>query len=176
MQATSSGEFPAITSMELRGVRGWRLRLERADRQVTALLAKHSITLLRVAIGLVYVWFGVLKFFPGTSPAEPLVHATMAQFVPMALFLPFLALWETFIGVSFIIGRWPRITIALMLLQMGGAMSSILFASDRLWVSFPFVWTLEGQYVFKDIILVSAALVIGATARGGRLHSRPDHK
>ena len=40
-------------------------------------------------------------------------------------------------------------------------------------VKFPFIWTLEGQYVFKDVVLIAVALTIGATVRGGGLVSSP---
>lgn len=136
------------------------------------MLAKHSLLLLRVSIGIVFVWFGALKLVPGLSPAEPLIRAAIT-FLPMNLFLPFLAIWEIAIGLGFITGKFQRLTIILLLLQMGGAMSPLLLAPDRIWVQFPFQWTLEGQYVFKDIILISAGLVIAATVRGGGLVADP---
>ncbi|MCC7209310.1 MAG: hypothetical protein IT323_18510, partial [Anaerolineae bacterium] len=69
-------------------------------------------------------------------------------------------------------GKGKRIVLLLLLMQMVGAMSPLVLAPERLWTAFPLVWTLEGQYVFKDIILVSAALVIGAANRGGGLSAR----
>jgi uncharacterized membrane protein YkgB len=142
------------------------------DKRVTGWLAQHSLTLLRVSIGIVFVWFGALKLVPGMSPAEPLIRAAIT-FLPMDLFLPFLAAWEIAIGIGFITGKFTRLTIILLLMQMGGAMSPIVLAPERMWVQFPYQWTLEGQYVFKDIILISAALVIAATVRGGGIVSDP---
>lgn len=147
-------------------------RFNSVDKTVTSMLAKHSLLLLRVSIGIVFVWFGALKLVPGLSPAEPLIRAAIT-FLPMNLFLPFLAIWEIAIGLGFITGKFQRLTIILLLLQMGGAMSPLLLAPDRIWVQFPFQWTLEGQYVFKDIILISAGLVIAATVRGGGLVADP---
>jgi uncharacterized membrane protein YkgB len=131
------------------------------DARLIRLARRYGITLLRISVGIVFVWFGALKLVPGLSPAEPLIRATL-PFLPMNLFLPILAIWEMAIGVGFIIGRWPRVTIALMLLQMGGAMSPIFLAPEMIFQQFPFVWTLEGQYVFKDIILIAAGIVISA--------------
>ena len=147
-------------------------RFNGVDKTVTGLLAKHSLTLLRISMGIVFVWFGALKLIPGMSPAEPLIRATIT-FLPMDLFLPFLAVWEMAIGLGFITGKFQRVTIILLLMQMGGAMSPLVLAPDRLWEVVPFQWTLEGQYVFKDIILIAAALVIAATVRGGGLVSDP---
>jgi uncharacterized membrane protein YkgB len=147
-------------------------QFETVDKRITRFLARHSLTILRVALGVVFVWFGALKLIPGASPAEPLIRATIT-FLPMELFLPFLAIWEMAIGVGFMSGKFQRVVILLLLAQMGGAMSPLVLAPDRLWVQFPFQWSLEGQYVFKDIILIAAALVIGATVRGGGLTSDP---
>ncbi|MCA0457942.1 MAG: DUF417 family protein [Chloroflexi bacterium] len=148
-------------------------RIENVDRSVTRLLAKHSLTLLRISVGIVFVWFGALKFFPGMSPAEPLIRQSIT-FLPMDLFLPFLAAMEVFIGICYIVGgRMQRLGVILMLGQMAGAMSPLVLRPDLIWSQFPFVWTLEGQYVFKDIVLISVALVIGATVRGGGLIASP---
>lgn len=147
-------------------------RINTVDKLVTAWLAQHSLTLLRISVGIVFFWFGALKLIPGLSPAEPLIRASIT-FLPMNLFLPFLAIWEMVIGLGFITGKFKRITILLLLAQMGGAMSPIVLTPDRIFTHFPYALTLEGQYVIKDIILISAALVIGATVRGGNLISDP---
>lgn len=150
-------------------------RFNSADKRVTRLLARHSLLLLRISIGIVFVWFGALKLTPGMSPAEPLIRAAY-DFLPDVLMGPFLlmiAVLEIVIGVGFITGKFQRLTVILLLGQMAGAMSPILLAPDRMWQSFPFIFTLEGQYVVKDIILISAGLVIGATVRGGGLTSDP---
>ena len=134
------------------------------DAEFILWMRRHSVMLLRIAIGLVYVWFGALKLFPGLSPAEPLIKGAYA-FLPANLMQPFIAFigaFEVVIGILFMYGRLPRITTVLMLMQMGGAMSPIVLAPHLIWASFPAVYTLEGQYVFKDIILIAAALVISA--------------
>ncbi len=142
--------------------------LQTVDLTIVRWLQRYGITLLRISVGIIFVWFGALKLVPGLSPAEPLIRALMPDAVENFA-LPMIGLMEVVIGVGYIVGRYLRIIIILNLLQMAGAMSPLLFVPDRLWVSFPFVWTLEGQYVIKDIILVSAALVIGSTVRGARL-------
>lgn len=136
-------------------------------------LSKHSLTILRISIGIVFLWFGTLKLVPGLSPAEPLIRSAI-WFLPMSYFMPFLAFWEMVIGLGFVSGKFMRVTIILLLLQMGGAMSPLILSPDRIWNTFPFALTFEGQYVVKDIILISAGLVIGATVRGGRLTSESE--
>lgn len=148
-------------------------QVENLDRSATRLLARYSLTVLRITIGIVFVWFGALKFFPGMSPAEHLIRESIT-FLSMDWFLPFLAVLEVTIGVCYILGgKFLRVAVILMLGQMAGAMSPMVLRPDLIWAKFPFVWTLEGQYVFKDIVLIAVALTIGATVRGGGLISSP---
>lgn len=143
-------------------------RLDRLDWNVTHWMAANGITLLRISLGVVFIWFGALKLVPGLSPAEDLVRTTL-PFLPMSLFLPFLALWEIVIGLGFITGKFLRLTILLLFLQMPGTISPVFLQPDRVWSIFPFGLTLEGQYIVKNMVLISAGLVIGATVRGGGL-------
>ncbi len=143
-------------------------QFERIDEAVTRWMAKHGPVLLRISMGIVFFWFGALKLIPGLSPAENLIRVTL-PFLPMNLFLPTLALWEMLIGLGFITGKFLRVTILLLFLQMPGTVSPMLLRPDLVFTQFPFGLTLEGQYIVKNLVLMSAALVIGALVRGGRL-------
>lgn len=136
-------------------------------------MARNGITLLRISMGVVFIWFGALKLVPDLSPAEPLIRETI-DFIPMAIFLPLLAIWEIAIGLGFITGKFMRLTILLLFLQMPGTISPMFLRPDLVFTSFPFGLTLEGQYIVKNLVLVSAALVIGSTVRGGRLSAEHD--
>lgn len=149
---------------------GLNSRLDQLDRAATRLMARYGLRLLAISMGLVFVWFGALKLV-GMSPAEPLIRATL-NFLPSSLVSPLivlLAIWEVAIGIGFLSGKARLVVLIMLLMQMAAAMSPLILAPERLWEIFPFVWTLEGQYVFKDIILISAGLVIGAAHRGGGL-------
>ncbi len=148
----------------------WQQRFDQLDQQITKWMAAHGIALLRISLGVVFFWFGALKLVPGLSPAEGLIRATLT-FVPMEIFLPMLAVWEMAIGLGFITGRMMRLTILLLFLQMPGTLSPLALRPDLVWNQFPLGLTLEGQYIVKNLVLISAALVIGATVRGGRLTS-----
>jgi uncharacterized membrane protein YkgB len=143
------------------------------DTAITGWMARNGITLLRISMGIVFFWFGALKLVPGLSPAEHLVRETVT-FLPMNLFLPFLAVWEMAIGLGFIANRFMRLTILLLFLQMPGTISPVFLRPDLVWTAFPFALTLEGQYIVKNLVLISAALVVGATVRGGGLTSDPE--
>lgn len=138
---------------------------ELADVRITRWMAVHGIRLLRVTLGVVFLWFGALKLVPGLSPAEDLVR-NVVPLIPGDLFVPVLGVWEILIGVGFLAGRALRVTILLLFLQMPGTLLPVLVLPERVFTAFPFGLTLEGQYIVKNLVLLSAALVIGATVRG----------
>ncbi len=152
-------------------------RLNRLDMRITEWMARHGVALLRIAVGIVYLWFGALKFFPGLSPAQDLATRTIDLLtfglVPSAISLPLLAAWECVIGLGMITGKFMRATILLLLLQMTGTVLPMFFFPSETFIHFPYSPTLEGQYIIKNLVLVSAALVIGATVRGGRVVADP---
>jgi uncharacterized membrane protein YphA (DoxX/SURF4 family) len=148
-----------------------RTLFDKTDTRVTRWMARYGMTLLRVSVGIVFFWFGVLKFFPSLSPAQDLATRTISTLtfgiVPPEVSLPVLAAWECLIGLGLITGRFMRATILLLLMQMLGTITPLFLFPGETWTAFPYAPTLEGQYIIKNIVLVSAALVIGATVRGG---------
>ena len=135
------------------------------------------MTLLRISVGLVYLWFGVLKFVPGLSPAQDLAARTIAALsvglVPGSVSVPLLALLETTVGLGLVTGRYLRATLLLLLVQMAGTVTPLLLFPRETFTAFPLAPTLEGQYIIKNVVLVSAAILIGATVRGGLLIADP---
>jgi uncharacterized membrane protein YphA (DoxX/SURF4 family) len=148
-------------------------RLVAFDRSLTRWMARHGIVLLRVSVGIVFFWFGVLKFFPDVSAAQDLAARTIEVLtfglVPPAVALPVLALWEVLIGLGLITGLFMRATLLLLFVQMLGTVTPLFIFPAETWTTFPIVPTLEGQYIIKNMVLVSAGIVIGATVRGGDL-------
>ncbi len=137
-------------------------------------LVRYSLTALRVSVGAVFLGFGVLKYFPGVSPAEDLAIKTTDQLtfglVPGSIAIVAIATLECFIGLCFLSGRWMRLAIWLLAAEFIGILSPIVLLTGRLFSGPHHAPTLEGQYVLKDIILVTAGMVIAAaTFRGGRL-------
>ena len=82
--------------------------------------------------------------------------------------LPILATWECTIGMGLLSGRFLKVTL-LLFTQMAGTFLPLAFFPHETFKVFPFIPTLEGQYIIKNLVLVSAGLVIGATVRGGAL-------
>ena len=149
----------------------------RADAHITEWMARSGVRFTRVALGFVFFWFGVLKFFPGLSSAETLAGRTIETLtfglVPPPVSLPVLALWECAIGLGLIAGVALRLTLLLLFLQMPGTLTPLFLFPQETWARFPLVPTLEGQYIIKNLVLVGAGIVVGATVRGGRLIADP---
>ena len=146
---------------------------KKIDQSVTSWMAGTGLIFLRVGLGVIFLWFGVLKFFPGLSPAENLVRNTVYFFDP-DIFIPVLAAWEALIGVGLITGKFMRLTLLLLFLQMPGTALPLLILPDVVWNIFPYGLTIEGQYIVKNLVLLGAGLVLGGTVRGGRINPDPD--
>lgn len=147
------------------------------DARITRTLASLSVPVLRIALGVVFFWFGVLKFFPNLSPAEELAARTIETItfgaVQSNVSLPVLAAWECLIGIGLIAGRFLRATLALLALQMLGTFLPLVLFPEETFTVFPIAPTLEGQYIIKNVVLLGAAIVVGATVRGGRVEPEP---
>jgi uncharacterized membrane protein YkgB len=147
------------------------------DVGITSWMARYGIVLLRVSLGVVFLWFGALKFFPGLSPAEGLAVRTIERLtfglIPAHTALLLLAAWESLIGLGLIFGVFMRATLLLLFAQMIGTISPVFFFPQEVFTVIPYAPTLEGQYIIKNLVIVSAALVIGATVRGGAVVADP---
>ena len=134
-------------------------------------LAAHSITVLRVSLGLVFLTFAAFKFVPGASPAEDLAVATVGKLtfglVTGSLALLLTAVTETVSGLTLLTGRFVKVGLLVLAGALAGIMSPLVLFPDQMWSgNGP---TLTGQYVFKDIVLAAAGLVVAAHALGARL-------
>jgi uncharacterized membrane protein YkgB len=142
--------------------------LDAIDRQIDQFMRRWGIAALRTSLAVIFIWFGILKPL-GLSPAAPMVLATVA-WLPVGdpeLWLDLIGWWEVLIGVTFLFRGTVRLAIALLALQMVGTFLPLLilpgvtFQPGR----FPYAPTMEGQYVIKNLLIISAALVVGGTAR-----------
>jgi len=150
---------------------------DRIDTALTTWMARNGIRFLRISLGVVFLWFGVLKFFPGLSPAQTLAGNTIS-ILSFGLFTPelavfILAVWECLIGIGLIAGYLLRATLLLLWLQMLGTITPLFLFPEQCFTVVPIAPTLEGQYIIKNLVLVTAGLVIGATVRGDRFTARP---
>jgi putative oxidoreductase len=138
-------------------------------------LSTHSITILRISLGLVFLVFASFKFVSGASPAEELAIATVGKLtfgmVTGSAALLLTALTETVIGITLLTGRFVKVGLVVMAGALVGILSPLVLFPDQMWSgNGP---TLTGQYVFKDIVLAAAGLVVAAHALGARLRRTP---
>jgi len=124
----------------------------------------QSPTFLRLALGLVYFHFGVLKFYPDLSPAELIATQTVmnvsfhyldAQTAQFAL-----AILETVIGLGLILNVFPRITFILFLMHMIGTFLPLVLLPELTFKIAPLAPNIEGQYIFKNIVFVAAGWTV----------------
>lgn len=133
------------------------------DRRIAGWMQAHGIQALRVSLAVVFIWFGVLKPL-NLSPASELVARTV-YWVDPKWFVPFLGWWEVLIGVCLLVRPLVRVAILLLFLQMPGTVLPLFIVPEACWVKVPYAPTLEGQYIIKNLVLISAALVVGGTVR-----------
>jgi uncharacterized membrane protein YkgB len=150
-------------------------RFDSLDGRITAWMARHGVTLTRLALGLVFLWFGAIKIVPGWSPAADLAVRTIDRLtfgmVGPETALPVLAAWESAIGLGLLTGKLLRATLFLLFVQMLGTLTPLVIFPSETFVAFPYAPTLEGQYIVKNLVLVTAGIVVGATVRGGQLRA-----
>jgi len=136
---------------------------ERADAVVADRMARWGRPTLRLALGIVFVWFGALKLF-GVSPAADLVAATVYWFPP-ELFVPVLGVWEVLIGACLLYRPLIRLGVLLLFLQMPGTFLPLVLLPDVTFGTAPYALTVEGQYIVKNLVIIGAALVVGGSVR-----------
>ncbi|MFP4489098.1 MAG: DoxX family membrane protein [Bacteroidales bacterium] len=145
-------------------------RFDKLDRSVTAWMAGRGLTLLRWSIGLIFLWFGLLKYFEGLSPAQDLAIKTISivtfGLIPDALIIYGLATLEVLIGLGLIFNIFMRITLLLLFFQMAGTFLPVFLLPGEVFNVFPYSLSLEGQYIVKNIVIISAGILLGATVRG----------
>lgn len=126
---------------------------------------------LQASLAIIFVWFGILKPLR-LSPAEPLVLKTVAwmPLVSPETWLAVIGWWEVAIGISFLHHATLRVAIGLLALQMAGTFMPLVVLPEATFQPgrYPYAPTMEGQYIIKNLLILSAALVVGGTVRESR--------
>ncbi len=139
-------------------------KIETVESSVIDWMSVRGILLLRVSISVVFFWFGFQKFFPGISSAEDIATRTIDVvsfgLVKAPYSMPILAGWESLIGLGFLTGKYLRFTVALLYLQMAGTLFPLFIFPEETFFLVPVVPTLEGQYIIKNIVIITATMVI----------------
>lgn len=138
-------------------------KIENLDYMITRWMYVYGKPLLRVSLAIVFIWFGALKIFLD-SPAQGLIAATVYWFDPL-IFIPVLGVWEVFIGIFMLWRKTIRLALILLIFQMPGTFLPIVVLPEVVFESFPFDLTNEGQYIIKNLVIISAAIVAGGSIR-----------
>jgi putative oxidoreductase len=136
-------------------------RLQAIDTRILHILNRSALPMLRVSLAIVFLWFGGLKI-AGETPVSELVANTVYWLDP-SWFVPLLGVLELIVGVGLLLGRALRLVLALFVLQMLGTFLVLVVQPD---IAFqeanPLLLTTEGEFVIKNLVLLSAGLLIGS--------------
>lgn len=140
--------------------------LYRFDSTTITLAKRVLIPAIRFSLFVVYFWFGILKLV-GSSPANPLVANLLEKTLPFLTFEQFIigfGIYEILIGILFLIPKMEKIAVALLLPHMIMTTGPLVFLPQITWQSM-FTPTLEGQYIIKNMLIISGALAIIANQK-----------
>ncbi len=125
---------------------------------------RHIIDFLRISIGICYVWFGMLKFFPHLSPAEDLAGQTITLLtfglVQPPLSLNLLAIWEVGVGLMFMSNRLMHFALWAMFTHMICTLTPAFLIPEAFFTHFPYGLTLVGQYIIKNFVFIAVAIAL----------------
>ncbi len=151
--------------------RRW-ISLSEIERRVAALMRPFSLPLLRVSLGVVFIWFGALKVINAT-PVATLVAGTM-PWVDPAWFVPLLGAIEVVVGLALIAGRRLTAVSCILVGHLAGTFLVLLMQPQ---VAFqhgnPLLLTTEGEFVVKNVVLISAGIVLASRPRTRRPVEEP---
>jgi uncharacterized membrane protein YphA (DoxX/SURF4 family) len=122
------------------------------------------VNLIRIFLGVNFLWFGMLKFFPGVSPAETLATMTInvltfgliAPIVSMKL----LALWEVLVGIGFLSGQFIPFFVRIFMIHMVLTFTPLFFFPELCFTHPPFALTIVGQYIIKNLVFIASGIAI----------------
>lgn len=139
------------------------MNIKTLDLKIIDWLRRSYLPVARAAIFIIYFYFGVLKLL-GDSPATPLAHALVEKTGGAShfhLLFMVLAIYECVIGVLFLFPRLTRIVIPLLFIHMVIVCSPLFLVPDLAFTK-PFVPTLEGQYIIKNVAIIALAIGVAA--------------
>ncbi len=140
------------------------------EERLARVIRPFSLTALRLSLGVVFIWFGALKVFDAT-PVADLVAKTV-PFLDRDWFVPALGAVEVALGVALLVGRYLTIVSAVLVGHLAGTFLVLVTQPD---IAFdngnPLMLTTIGEFVVKNVVLISAALVLASRLRGRDLGS-----
>jgi len=155
MQTSNPSKLPVRNSTEK--------LFEHLDQTIAKYMDRWGISLVKTSFAIIFFWFGILKPM-GWSAAIPMVKATVAwlPFLEPEIWVYIIGWWEVAIGILFLFQKTIRLAIALLFLQMFGTFMPLIVLPEIVYQNSNILLpTMEGQYIIKNIMIISAALVVG---------------
>jgi uncharacterized membrane protein YkgB len=126
--------------------------------------SRYTVPLLRISLGVVYIWFGALKVADAT-PVGQLVAKTV-PFLPEKFFVPALGVFEVLLGVALIVGRYLGIVALLMVAHLAGTFLVLVTQPQEAFMNGnPLVLSMTGEFVMKNVVLITAGLLLATRPR-----------
>ena len=138
--------------------------VDAGERALVAFTSKHGVAILRVALAIVFIWFGALKVL-GVSPVEELV-TKVVFWVPKVAALQVLGWTEIFVGVALLFRFATRLSMALFFVHMPGTFLVLVLHPELAFQhGNPLLLTTIGEFVLKNIVLLAAGTLLLGTMR-----------
>jgi putative oxidoreductase len=136
------------------------------EQRAVALLRRVGVPLLRISLGVVFVWFGALKI-ANVTPVGDLVAGTL-PFVDPVWFVPFLGGVEVALGLGLLLGRAITVISAVLVGHLCGTFLVLVMQPELAFQNGnPLLLTTIGEFVVKNVVLIAAALVLAARLHHG---------
>ncbi|MFP3984119.1 MAG: hypothetical protein ACLFV2_10570 [Desulfurivibrionaceae bacterium] len=135
--------------------------IDNIDKKIFEVFYKHGHSVHRVSLGLIFIWFGLLKPFGAKTTTSLLAHTI--YFFPPEYILPLLGWWEVAIGLTLLFSKLVKYSIILQFIRIPGTILAFFIHPEICFVDFPYVPSPEGQYLIKDIIILFAGIAIAGT-------------
>lgn len=133
---------------------------EMIEEKFIVFLQKWGVRLLRISLGIIFLWFGALKVFQ-VSPVEDLV-TSVYSFLPSFQLMLLLGVIESVIGLGLIFKINLKLILPVLWIQMAGTFLSFVLLPSRFFIDGNILLlTTEGEFIVKNLVLISAGMVIG---------------
>jgi uncharacterized membrane protein YphA (DoxX/SURF4 family) len=124
----------------------------------------NKLKYLALSFGLIYVWFGILKFSQNLSPAEDLASQTVEvitfHLIPSNVGFFLLALLEVVIGVGLIIGYKRTVFVKIAIVHMLFTFVPLFVFPELSFTRVPYGFTIVGQYIMKNVVFLVALFLL----------------
>jgi len=125
---------------------------------------KNILILSRISLGIIFIWYGMLKFFPELSPAEVLATKTIDilffGLIPAGISIKLLAVWEVFVGIGLVFGIYLRYALSLFFIHMVFTFTPLFLLPELCFTKAPYAFTLVGQYIVKNVVFILVGILI----------------